>query len=129
MFILKSEKRRNLGSCYLRVISPNICTVSQKFTKIVLVKLIYFHIYKNCCGLHYVENKSISSCNTFWSTFLVLLFKRFCCSNVPLHITIMQCDWSPIKKNDKIFSNWAVPVYKYFCNVLQFCFFNFFATV
>ena len=34
------------------------------------------------------------SCKTFWSTFLVLLFKRACCWYMPPHFTIRQCTCS-----------------------------------
>ena len=40
---------------------------------------------------HLPEVHRNCSCKTFWSTFLVLLFVRACCSYAPLHVTIRQC--------------------------------------
>ena len=39
---------------------------------------------------HLPEVHRKCSCKTFWSTFLVLLFERACCSYVPLHVLIRQ---------------------------------------
>ena len=39
---------------------------------------------------HFPKGHRNCSCATFWSTFLVQQLERFCCSWMPLHLTIRQ---------------------------------------
>ena len=41
--------------------------------------------------MHHLPGMHRKCCETCWSTFLILLFERACCSYMPGHFTIRQC--------------------------------------
>ena len=77
-------------------------TTTTKYKKNYQIFFLRYQT-KNILWLH-----RMYSSKNLWSTFLVQLFKRFCCSYVPPHFTIRQCTPKDNKEEKKVNSKYEM---------------------